>query len=480
MTVERTGLAALVIYLCVLVVLTIIARRARLKTPSEFYLGGRALPFFILFLTLYATTYSGNSLIGYPGEAYRRGFSWVMSTGFMMAIMVVFHLLAPKLRRAGEEHQLVTPGDYIRVRYGSGRLVVLIGIIQVVALTNFLLAQLIAMGHVAFGLTGGALPYVVGVVALALVILAYETLGGLRAVAFTDALQGLLLLFGLSVMLFWLTNRTGGMQGVTTWVLANKPELALVPSAEECRNWASSLLLLGIGSVVYPQTIQRIYAAKSAKILYRSLAFMAWMPLATVFVVTLVGIAALPILSGLGEISADEVLPRIIREWSTQGGIAVFLATLVFVGALAAIMSTADSVLLSLGSIISEDVLGGDRFDPRTTRRGKWVAATLLLFMVLVAVSPRITLWRLIELKMEILIQCAPAFLLGVHWRRLEATPVLLGILAGCSLALWGMWSGTTRIAGIHVGVIGLVLNFALAVACGLLLAGRSRRAAAP
>ncbi|MFQ5457687.1 MAG: sodium:solute symporter [Myxococcota bacterium] len=471
MTVEQTGLVALVLYLGVLVVLTLIARRARMKTPSEFYLGGRALPLFVLFFTLYATTYSGNSLIGYPGEAYRRGFAWVMSTGFMMAIMVVFLILAPRLRRASVEHQLVTPGDYLRVRYRSGALVILIGVVQVVALTNYLLAQLIAMGHVAAGLTGDKIPYAYGVVGLALVILAYETLGGLRAVAFTDALQGILLLVGLSVMLLWLAGRSGGMEGVTAWVLANEPARAVVPSAAECRNWASSLLLLGIGSVVYPQTIQRIYAAKTTKTLYQSLALMAWMPLVTVFVVTLVGIAALPILSGLGEIGADEVLPRVIRAWSAHGGIAVILATLVFIGALAAIMSTADSVLLSLGSIISEDVLGGDRHDPATTRRGKWVGAVLLLVMVGVALYPRITLWHLIELKMEILMQCAPAFLLGVHWRRLRAGPVLLGVVAGCAVALWGMASGTARFAGVHMGVIGLGLNFAIVTAGGL--AGR-------
>ncbi|MDP3940192.1 MAG: sodium:solute symporter family protein, partial [Deltaproteobacteria bacterium] len=374
MSLAGTGLVALGLYLCVLVVLTLLARRASLRTPSEFYLGGRDLAFFVLFFTLYATTYSGNSLLGYPGEAYRRGFSWVMSTGFMMAIMVVFLLLAPRLRRASEEHHLVSPGDYIRLRYGNTALVRLIGAIQALALTQFLLAQLIAMGHVAAGLTGGAIPYAAGVIGLAAVILIYETLGGLRAVAFTDAFQGLLLLFGLIAMLVWLLERSGGMAGVTGWILMNEPSLATVPSGDECRNWASSLLLLGVGSVVYPQTIQRIYAARSKQTLYRSLALMAWMPLVTVFVVTLVGIAALPMLAGLGEIGADEVMPMVIRNWADQGGVHVVLATLVFIGALAAIMSTADSVLLSLGSVISEDVVGSDRYDPRTTRQGKLAA----------------------------------------------------------------------------------------------------------
>ncbi|MDP3939033.1 MAG: hypothetical protein Q8R92_12990, partial [Deltaproteobacteria bacterium] len=154
--------------------------------------------------------------------------------------------------------------------------------------------------------------------------------------------------------------------------------------------------------------------------------------------------------------------PMVIRNWAEQGGINVILATMVFIGALAAIMSTADSVLLSLGSVISEDVVGSDRYDPRTTRQGKLAAAALLILMVGIAVAPRITLWRLIEVKMEVLMQCAPAFLLGVHSRRLEARTVFLGILAGCAVALWGMWTGTPRLGGVHVGVIGLGVNLAV------------------
>ena len=85
--------------------------------------------------------------------------------------------------------------------------------------------------------------------------------------------------------------------------------------------------------------------------------------------------AAIPRLPALGEIDADTVMPRLLGEWAAHGPIATALAVLVFLGALAAIMSTADSVLLSLGSIVSEDLLGRSRLDPRTTLLGKRIAA---------------------------------------------------------------------------------------------------------
>ena len=99
MSLGDLGLWALGAYTLILVVVAEVARRARTDlTPSDHFLAGRELGVFVLFLTLYATAYSGNSLLGYPAEAYRRGYSWVMATGFMMSIIVAFHVLVPKLR----------------------------------------------------------------------------------------------------------------------------------------------------------------------------------------------------------------------------------------------------------------------------------------------------------------------------------------------------------------------------------------------
>ncbi|MGH7823087.1 MAG: sodium:solute symporter family transporter, partial [Candidatus Binatia bacterium] len=94
MSFAAAGVLGLVLYLVSIAVLAEAARRARRdRSPADHFLAGRGLGTFVLFLTLYATAYSGNSLLGYPGEAYRRGFSWAMATGFMLAIIVLFHLL---------------------------------------------------------------------------------------------------------------------------------------------------------------------------------------------------------------------------------------------------------------------------------------------------------------------------------------------------------------------------------------------------
>ena len=199
------GVVALVAYLAALVGVSEIARRAKEDhSPTDHFLAGRSLGTFVLFMTLYATAYSGNSLLGYPGRAYRDGYSFIMATGFMMVIIVMFHVIVPKLRPIAVHYKFVTPGDYIRIRFGgeyARYLRIAVAVLMSLALANFLLAQLKAMGDVTEIVTGGRIPFELGVVGLALVILFYETRGGMRAVAWTDAAQGIAMLVGLAALL---------------------------------------------------------------------------------------------------------------------------------------------------------------------------------------------------------------------------------------------------------------------------------------
>ena len=155
------------------------ARRARRDSSlSEFYLAGRSLSGPVLLLTLYATQYSGNTLLGYPGEAYRLGFAWVMSIGFMMSIIVVYLLFAPRLHRLATRFNYITPGDWFAHRFQSPLLTNLANLLLIAAIASYLLAQLMAMGHITTALSGSAVPYWVGVVMFTLVIIVYETVVG--------------------------------------------------------------------------------------------------------------------------------------------------------------------------------------------------------------------------------------------------------------------------------------------------------------
>lgn len=457
------------IYGALLATIAVLSRRAATAgSLSDFYLAGRNLGVPVLVLTLYATQYSGNALIGYPGEAYRMGFAWIMSASFMMAIVVIYLTFAPGLQRAAAKHSFVTPADWFDHRFGSPTLTHCANLLLIVAITNYLLAQLMAIGHLTEGISDGAVSYAAGVLIFAVVIVVYETLGGLRAVAWTDTVQGILLLVGLAGILAAVLTSTGGLSGLTSWLAENRPEKVERPPAPLLRTWVSNVLTVGFAAAVYPQAIQRIYAAKSSGVLKRSLGIMAFMPLVTMPVVVLVGLYGVRRYDDLGTIGADQVMPRLLREWTEAEPLFAVSAALVLLGAMAAIMSTADSVLLSLSSILSKDVLGRTLLrgadEASLTLAGKILSWIAMAALVGVALVPRLTLWGLAELKNELLCQVSPLFVLGVGWAGLTARGALWGLAAGTSVAAAAKLLGYGKIWGLHAGLYGLGINLCLCV----------------
>ena len=463
------ALLFLAAYLAMMIVLGYVARaRRRDDSMSSFYLAGKNLGALVLFFTLYATQYSGNTLIGYPGEAYRLGYAWIMSIGFMMSIVVAYLLFAPPLYSASRQWHFVTPGDWITHRFGSTRLTLFAGVLFVVAIANYLLAQLLAVGHIVSGLSGGTLPFWAGVVVLGVIILFYETLGGMQAVAWTDCIQGLLLFAGLLGMLAAVVAGSDRLGEATAWIIAHQPAKAALPGGDTIRTWISTILLVGFAAAVYPQAVQRVFAARSAHSLKRSFTLMAFMPLVTISAVVLVGILAIPQLTGLEGVATDQVMPRLLGVWAAESLWLYVMTVLVLTGIVAAIMSTADSVLLSLSSLLVKDVLGSFRMgslpEARLTAWGKRLSWAIMAILVLIALTPDLTLWGLIELKMEVLIQTAPLFVLGVLWPRFNATGAAAGMAAGTLLAAGLTLAGLGKVWGWHAGVLGLALNVIVGV----------------
>ena len=112
------ALIVVAVYILSLLGIGFYAYKQRQKdNMQDFFLAGRNLGFTILFLTLYATQYSGNTLLGFSGATYRNGLSFLVCVHFMTAIVVCYLLFAPQLYRLSRQNQFLTPGDFIFYRY---------------------------------------------------------------------------------------------------------------------------------------------------------------------------------------------------------------------------------------------------------------------------------------------------------------------------------------------------------------------------
>ncbi|NKB69103.1 MAG: sodium/solute symporter [Candidatus Latescibacteria bacterium] len=451
-------------------------QRRQSNDLADFYLAGRSLGLGVLFLTLYSTQYSGNTLFGYTGKTYRIGFEWTVSVLFMYTIIVGYMLFAPRLVVLARKFEFITPGDYIRHRFASPFLTLLSTILMIYALCNYTLAQLKAMGAAVEGITDGAVPASYGIIGLAIIMVVYETLGGMRSVAWTDVIQGGVLLVGFAVLAVVVPQLGGGLTAVVEKISQMQPAKVEVPSLEGCNTWISYILLLGCGAAIYPQAIQRLYASRSVATLKRSLALMSFMPLTTTLIAMVCGLTAMVVLPQLQGGETDQALARLLALVMGQSEWGYWLVVVVFAAVLAALMSTADSALLSISSMFTRDIyqvyIRPDSDQAELTRVGKWCSWVVVALLVVVAIGTDKTLIRLLELKFEVLIQIVPCFFLGLYWRRLSARTATVGMLLGLGLALGLTAAGQPRVWGFHAGVVGLAVN-ALCCAAGTWMAGR-------
>ncbi len=475
---------AAAIYLVVLVVVGVASRQhGSQKTLGDFYLAGRNLGVVVMLATLFATKFSAVTFLGTPAEMSRIGLAAGIRSGCLAMVVVVIYLLyAPRLHRLAHKHSFVTPGDWITHRFRSSTLTLLANVVLILTACNYLLAQLMTMGHLTAGISGGVVPYWAGVVLLTLVVIVYESLGGMRAVAWTDCLQGAMMLAGVIGLLFLLVPTPAHLGEVTAALAAAAPEQVAAPPWDIKRHWISMITVMGFAAAIHPQVVQRIYAARDVATLKRAFSWMVFLPFITTGVMFLVGAVAIVQLPGVGD--ADQLLPEFLAAWSTQSILHYLLAVLVITALIAGVMSTADSLLLTLSAIIAKEIIGPTLLkgvpEETLTRAGKLVSWGIVTVLVGIALSPRLTLWGMLELKAEIHVQVMPLFILGATWGRLTAAGALGGLVAGCATYAALLFAGLPQIWNLHAGLFALAVNMAACVTLSLRQRGSSVSLAPP
>ena len=447
---DQTASIFIGIYLSALIVIGFFGYRARQEnTLKDFYLAGNGFGLTVIFLTFYATQYSGNTLFGYSGMTYRIGYAWIMCIHFMTAIVACYLIFAPRLYKKARQHNYITPTDYLQHRFNSNAINVVVTLIMILVLSNYLLAQLMAMGRAMQGLSSADpnIAYQQGVILLTFIMVIYGTLGGIRAVAWTDVIQGLILIIGLIILLFMLFKQFGPISLATT-VIQETQDFSKIaaPDANRIREWISYILIVGFGSTLYPQAIQRIYAARSEKILRQGLALMAFAPLFTSLIAVIVGIYAIAYVPGLEGTASDQALTRILSIIQQNSILGYWLTVILYAAVLAAMMSTADSALLSISSMLSKDIysrfINTNASEAKLTLLGKLFSWCLIIVLVWLAIylSDKASLLKLLDRKFDLLIQLVPAFMLSIHWRGSQALPTLVGLIRYFYFAMFSLW----------------------------------------
>lgn len=318
---------------------------------QEYFLGGRELSGFVLAMTMTATYGSASSFIGGPGVAYTEGLGWVLLSMSQVATgYFILMILGKKFAIIARKYQAITMVDFLKSRYKSDVVVIISSLSIIIFLFSAMAAQWVGGARLIESITG--LNYIPALFIFAISVLVYVIIGGFRAVAVTDAIQGVIMLVGTLVLLIATIIAGGGIANIMDALVAENPNLVTPFGAEASLSpvYVSSFwILVGVGVVALPQITVRAMSYRDAKSMHRAIIIGTFVVGFIMLNMHLIGVFARPILPGIDV--GDKVMPLLALELLPP-----WLAGIVLAAPMAAIMSTVDSLLLLVSSTIVKDI----------------------------------------------------------------------------------------------------------------------------
>jgi Na+/proline symporter len=180
------------------------------KTASDYFIAGRTIPIWVFVLAATATSFSGWTFMGHPGLVYRDGFQYAYASFYAITIPFTGVIFLKRQWMLGKRFGYVTPGEMFSDYYRSDVMRVLTVIVALVFSVPYLGVQLRASGFLFNVLTDGFMGVEVGMWLLSIVVVIYVASGGLRAVAYVDTLQCVLLAAGIASIGLITLNYVGG------------------------------------------------------------------------------------------------------------------------------------------------------------------------------------------------------------------------------------------------------------------------------
>ena len=181
------------------------------KTATDYFLAGRKIPLFVFVLAATAASFSGWTFIGHPGLVYRDGFQYAYASFYAITIPFTGVLFLKRQWILGKHYGYVTPGEMFADYFRGDAIRILVVLVAVLYSVPYLGVQLGAAGFLFDVITDELVSKNVGMTLFAVVVLAYVASGGLRAAAYVQTLQCVLLAGGIIVVGIIALNALGGV-----------------------------------------------------------------------------------------------------------------------------------------------------------------------------------------------------------------------------------------------------------------------------
>lgn len=443
MTINWPLLSVFIAYLLMIFVLGFIAFR-RTHNLGDYILGGRSLGPLVTALSVGASDMSGWLLLGLPGAIYLSGLSEVwIGVGLVIGAWLNWLFVARPLRvYSHQANNSLTLPDFFANRFRDcGNLLRVASALVILLFFTFYVAAGLVGGAILFESSFG-LDYYVALTVGGCIIVAYTLAGGFLAVAWTDAIQAVLMLVALLITPLMVVNAAGDVDVITAQMQAVNPQSTSLFGGLTLLGLVS-LLAWGLGYVGQPHILARFMAAKDPERLFAARrTAMSWM------IIVLIGSVS----TGLAGIAwfADNPLenPETVFIALSQALFNPWLAGIITAAILSAIMSTIDSQLLVSSSVVSKDLymtfFRQEASDKELVLVSRLAVLVIALAAIAIASDRNSLVLDLVSYAWAGFgAAFGPVMLFTLFWRKTTALAALAGMLTGAAtVVIWSNLSG--------------------------------------
>lgn len=485
-------------YLAGVFVIAIVSHKYLSKSnfESEYYVGSRSFGAWVLAMSWVATLASGGTFLGYPSLVYSYGWSmalWV--SGSAITALVGLGIIGKRINRLARQTGALTLVDLLRTRFPSKAMGIVYPALIIFVTLIYLVAQFVAGARILESMLGTS--YLAGLVLFAVSVVAYTTYGGFRAVAWTDTMQGIVMIIGIVLLVPFAVSAVGGLENAM--VTGERPlaervdpvaEAAGQPTPKHAYLYGpgpqripkdfdenpptpgsplsdpflvlsmgiSMFLLRSLGGMLMPTTVPRMLAFKDTASLRRALLLLApyFLLMYGSSLITMNCAHSMDL--GLSPTESDQAVPTLAKHVAPS-----WLAGLLIAAPFAAVMSTVDSALLVISATVVRDLVQGTRWPDLSTRHTKLLSyfttagAGILVFCI--SLDPPPFLQPLVIYYVGI---CGSALfwpsLATLFWKRATNSGIMAGLIGGVvAFAIADQFHPFDGIVALHPFIYGFV-----------------------
>ncbi|MFO1267545.1 MAG: sodium:solute symporter family protein [Rubrivivax sp.] len=409
----------------------------RIRNTTDFAIAGRSLPLIMVVTTTFATWFGAETVMGIPAKFVQGGLNSIVEDPFGAGtcLILVGLFFAARLYR----QNLLTIGDFYRKRFGKG-IEVFCSVAIILSYLGWVAAQITALGLVFSVLTNGGMSETAGMIVGTLAVLIYVVVGGFLAVAWTDFIQMIVLVIGLSVIGFYAAELAGGTGAVLD--MAVKADLwKFFPEAgfKELAFFIAAGITMMLGSIPQQDVFQRVTSARNAETASRGAVIGGLCYIAFAFVPMFIVSCAVVVMGGNALEMAKNDYQRLLPTFVLTK-MPLLMQILFFGALLSAIKSTSSATLLAPSTSFVENIVKnlrphmGDRQQLLATR---WTIVIFAALVLAYAIAMKGTpIYDLVSSAYQVtLVGAFVPLVMGLYWKRATTQGAIWSV--GFGIGVW-------------------------------------------